>query len=220
MPLLKHRRKQREIDLPDILEAIRSDAGAGGAKSPPHASAAESPAYVLHAAEAEFVHAVLDAETVAGSEPPSDDAADPAVSIDEPIATPPASAVPRPVVPTVAASPPIITDAAERARRLEEDWQNGPRPGQADSSESAEATVTFVIREPVTSARRRASPSEPASPPLEAGDGAREPFVLPDSRIDEAEVEILGTGRKKGAGASAARPTGAVQRLLKTLTGN
>jgi len=213
--------EQREIDLPDILEAIRSDAGAGGAGSPPLASAAESPAYVLHAAEAEFVHAALDAETVAGSEPPpSDDATDRPVSVDEAIATPPAPAVLRPAIPAVAASPPIDTDAAERARRLEEDWQNRPRPGQADSGEPAEATVTFVIREPVTSARRRASPSDPASPPLEAGDGAREPLVLPDSRIDEAEVEILGTGRKKGAGASATRPTGAVQRLLKTLTGS
>lgn len=226
---LQAQTEQREIDLPDILEAIRSDSGASGAESPPLASAAESPAYVLHAAEAEFVHAALDAETVAGSEPPpSDDAAERAVSIDEPIATPPAPAERRPAVPTVVASPHIDTDAAERTRRLDEDWQNGPGAGKA---EPAEATVTFLIREPVqpgssntvelpTVASSQHRASDPVSPPLEAGDGAREPFAPPNSRIDEAEVEILGTGRKKGAGAPATRPTGAVQRLLKTLTGS
>ena len=126
--------QQRQVDLPDILEAIRSDADANGAEPHPLASAAKSPAYALHAAEAEFVHAALDAETVAGSEPPpSDDAADPAVSIDEPIATPPAPAVRRPAISTVAASPHIDTDAAERTRRLDEDWQNGPRPRQRRS---------------------------------------------------------------------------------------
>ena len=101
----------------------------------------------------------------------------------------------------------------------------------AGEAEPAEATVTFVIREPVqpgssnavalpTVASLQHRTSGPASPPLDAGDGPQEPFAPPNNRIDEAEVEIRGTGRKKGAGASATGPTGAVQRLLKTLTGS
>ena len=46
--------QQRQVDLPDILEAIRSDADANGAEPHPLASAAQSPAYTLHAADADL----------------------------------------------------------------------------------------------------------------------------------------------------------------------
>lgn len=49
-------------------------------------------------------------------------------------------------IPTVAASAHVRTDAAERARRLQEERRRQRGPGQA--AEDTEATVSFVVRSP------------------------------------------------------------------------
>jgi hypothetical protein len=133
--------RRRDIDLADILEAIRSDASA-------LETAEQSPHIVQDRAAAEGLTAVE-------PEPPS--AAFPAKPPPQVAASPRGQASAAPAhgaaavvghsqlsrIPTVAASRHVKTDAVERARRLQEERRRSDG-GKTPADE--EATVTFVVR--------------------------------------------------------------------------
>lgn len=214
--------EEDSIDLPDILARIRSDAAARDNTVPavdlresdrqeePH----EPPAEPEPDADAtpEPID-VIELEPAAGVEPAAVAAPEP-----EPeLPTPPAP--PRQPIPTVTASSHVNTDAAERAKRLEDDRMRLAE--QARLLDAEEATVTFVIREPEEPAAGDGATLHRHAPANPSHLAARRPasaegFTPPSGDAEEAEVVIVSAK----AGPAKGRQPGSVRRFLKSLTGN
>jgi predicted flap endonuclease-1-like 5' DNA nuclease len=211
---LDARAQPRSIDLPDILEHIRSDAAARGSAAP----------------------AVLLDEDHKGSPEIPELRTEPRPDEIENVLVTPAPAAPqRSPIPTVEASSHVNTDAEERVKRLVQEKREASGPVVSPHSsdgigpaplEPEEATVTFLIREPARPAggvpTGRALERKPLLDPRPASaeESPRvEPYVPPDGSAEEAEVAIVvsDSGAAKGA---RDRPAGSVRRFLKTLTGN
>jgi len=125
--------RRRDIDLADILDAIRRDTSA-------LETAEQSPHIVQNdRLAAEEGLTTVAAEPPLAASPHGQTSAAPARG---------AAAIVRPSqlsrIPTVAASLHVKTDAAERARRLEEERRRQSSGGKAPADD--EATVNFVVR--------------------------------------------------------------------------
>jgi predicted flap endonuclease-1-like 5' DNA nuclease len=208
------------IDLPDILERIRSDAAARGDALPTVSLDTEAvPQHGPDEAEVEEI----EPEEPAKPEPAPFTTA----TADAPPAGAP-SPVQRSPIPTVAASSHVNTDAAERAKRLEDDRRRLSESAERGlGPDEAEATVTFVIQEPVLRApqttdapavrgEHRQLPSDALSRLGLDQRAPTEAFVPPSKQAKEAEVVIVSA---EGAG-PAGRRTGSVRRFLRALTGS
>ncbi len=216
--------RQREIELADILQAIRVDAPAGDDEPSLAIAVDEASAPQDAPAGVELAQPPLAVE--AQREPP------PSLSVPaiEPAPTPVAdagaavahAAEQRPRIPTVAASSHVNTDATERARRLEEERR---RLRKADEMgfDTEEATVSFVIRErsepPAASATATAT-AVPAQPKQATHDTRRnEGYVPHNSRAEEAEVVVIkpGNGRAHIVESHLFK-RGPMRRFLRSLT--
>jgi hypothetical protein len=117
-----------DIELADILDAIRKEASELGASHEP-----------LRAAERDEAAAPAGPLLQVAASPNGQASATPANG---------AAAIVRPSqvsrIPTVASSLYVKTDAAERARRLEEERRRQRNGGEAPADD--EATVSFVVR--------------------------------------------------------------------------
>jgi len=223
-----------QIDLPEILEAIRSDEPAHEEPLPP-LRAKSTPPDPSRPAEADVAPlAVVIGERVAPSTSPTavvsrleqTDVA-PAETVGARSARP-SSQGPR--VSTVTVSSHASTDATERVRRLEEEKQRlarnlgrvGELPGEPE-----EAAVSFVIREEAQSqpsavgsaTLSRRSPFLRRSQHDRGGEGA-ETYVANRGPAEEAEVVVL-KPQVQNRHRSVGRPDGsAVRRFLKALKGS
>jgi predicted flap endonuclease-1-like 5' DNA nuclease len=208
------------IDLPDILERIRSDAAARGDALPTVSLDTEA-----------VPQPGPDETEVEEIEPDEPAKPEPALFTTATADAPPAGApspVQRSPIPTVAASSHVNTDAAERAKRLEDDRRRLSESAERGlGPDEAEATVTFVIQErtlwapqttdgPAVRGEQRLLSSDALS---RLGPDQRAPaeaFVPPSNQAKEAEVVIVSAD---GAGPSGRR-TGSVRRFLRALTGS
>lgn len=209
------RPEQRGIDLPDILEHIRSAAAARGSEAPT---------------------VLLDEPDKGPAEVPERRAEPPTDEIENVAVTPAPAAPQRSPIPIVEASSHVNTDAEERAKRLAQERRQAPAPVESTPGsdgirpvplEPEEAIVTFVIREPtrpggdiptVGALERKPLVGRPPASAEEDSPRA-EPYVPPDGPAEEAEVAIVvsASGEAKG---TRGRPAGSMRRFLKTLTGN
>jgi predicted flap endonuclease-1-like 5' DNA nuclease len=233
----KEEPEEDSIDLPDILARIRSDAAARDNDVPaidlrageqrdepnelprgPEVDSATTPEPVDATEPEPAAEAVPAAVAVLEAEPGPVLPAAPQAELPAAQEPPPAAPAPRQPIPTVAASSHVNTDAAERAKRLEDDRKRLAE--QALLLDAEEATVTFVIREPVErndgdgATMHRHAPARPShfAPRRESAEG----FTPPSSDADEAEVVIVSSKTTPAKG----RQPGSVRRFLKSLTGN
>ena len=189
--------RQREIELADILQAIRVDASARYSEQPsaivagPGAPEAPDPAGGVELAQPPVAAGVQreppPSASVSAIEPTPPPAADAGAAVA-------LAAEQRPRIPTVAASSHVNTDATERAKRLEEERRRLRKADQM-SFDTEEAMVSFIIRErsepPAASATATAT-TMPARPTQAARTTRRnEGYVPHNSRAEEAEVVVI-----------------------------
>ena len=216
--------RQREIELADILQAIRVYASAGGDRQPLAIAVDEALATQDAPAAVELAQPPLAVE--AQPEPPPSAS----MSAVEPAPAPAAdagaavalAAEQRPRIPTVAASSHVNTDAAERAKRLEEERRK-LRNSDELGFDTEEATVSFIIRQRKCTAAASATATATTVPaqPRQAAHAARgnEGYVPHNSRAEEAEVVVIkpSNGRAHIVESHLFK-RGPVRRFLRSLT--
>lgn len=181
---------EREIDLPDIIKAIRNDASVRD--SEPLAVALDTPVDEPPGPPAEDVIPAADVEEAAASPP--------TMAVEPALASPPKSETvfqPRARIPIVGASEHVNTDAAERVRRLAEQRLRAQRLADAggvpSEVETEEAAVTFIIREPLRpdAAEPTDGPRSQAARPQPDEGRERGRYVPPQTGNEEAEVVVV-----------------------------
>jgi hypothetical protein len=219
--------RRRDIELADILQAIRMDASARDSERPSAIAAdevQEAPDAPDAAANAE--PAKPPAALPAQAEMPANGAA-PDAEPTSPAAPDTGAAVPPRAaqgsrIPTVAASAHVNTEAAERAKRLEKERR---RLRDADQMifDAEEATVSFVIRERSNQPTASATPVATTVPaqPRQAARHARDNggYVPHHSSAQAAEVVVVKHGNN-GARIveSHLSKRGPMRRLMRSLT--
>jgi predicted flap endonuclease-1-like 5' DNA nuclease len=224
------RGRQRDIDLKDILDAIRKEASLAGGEppvvvaneqvpagldAPADAAIGEPRAPVQEPTEPQPAVAELDAEP--SPQPPAADS--------DAEAPPSASQTSR--IPTVAASAHVNTEAAERAKRLEEERRRLRDAGQAGLQGAVdldEALVTFVIREPAGRTGVSGASSRDRPSPVASRDWARrrakrvDGFAPSTDLAEETEVVLVKSGGRHGGDSSTDRlgATGPVLKFLRS----
>jgi predicted flap endonuclease-1-like 5' DNA nuclease len=220
-----------QIDLPEILEAIRSDEPENEKPLPP-LRAKSAPQDPSRPAEADVAPlAVVIGERVAPSTSPTavvsrlqqTDVA-PAESVGARLARPNSQG---PRVPTVTVSSHASTDATERVRRLEEEKQrltrNLGRVGELPA-EPEEAAVSFVIREEAQSQPSAAASSTLSRRSTFLGrtrdrETGAETYIANGGSTEEAEVVVVKPQVQNRYGPVGRPEGGTVRRFLKALKG-
>lgn len=206
-----------QIDLPEILEAIRNDERPQEEPAPPlEAKPAPQEPSRFADAEVEPLDAAIDGRQA--------DAAH-----TESVGAWPTRSNSQGRVPTVTASSHVSTDATERVRRLEQERQSLARKlgrvgGLPDEDE--EAAVSFVIREETQPQRPAADPATLSRRSAVFGRSQQargregvETYVANRSSAEEAEVVVLKPQGQNRHGSVARLEGGAVRRFLKALKG-
>lgn len=215
----------RDIDLPEILEAIRKD-------EPGHEAASASLA-VEHVPLQLRESADADAKPLAAPSAPPTPAVPGTEQVEaaraEPIAGQPTASTSHGArIPTVTASPHVSTGASERVKRLEEERQRLARNlerADRQATLAEEAAVTFVIREEAQSQQPDAGSWLPprgtpfVDSPQRAGAQDTGPARYVMNAAEEAEVVVVKPQAHSFPNPLHDPKRGSVRRFLKALTG-